>query len=172
MPPSLRRHPTSSAPTSPYSLFPIPSYRLSPHDGAVVLGRLRFIVRFIASSCVFTLATYDLLQQGNLIVRQFRKERPPPLCQRTDATSASLPAKRRTGRGEGRADATSASLPAKWRTGRGEGRADATSASLPAGRRAGRGAGGRDGARPSRPGEDGSRTSCRRGACGRHRPFR
>ena len=75
MPPSLRRHPTSSATTSPYSLFPIPSYRLSPHDGAVVLGRLRFIVRFIASSCVFTLATYDLLQQGNLIVRQFRKER-------------------------------------------------------------------------------------------------
>ena len=27
-------------------------------------------------------------------------------------------------------------------------------------------------ARPSRRGEDGSRTSCRRGACGRHRPFR
>ena len=45
-----------------------------------------------------------------------------------------------------------ASLPAKRRTGRGEGRADATSASLPAGGRTGRGAGGRGGARPSRRG--------------------
>ena len=111
--------------------------RFTPHDGAV-LGRLRFI----ASSCVFILATYDLLQQGNLIVRQFRKEHPPPLCQRADATSASLPAKRRTGRGEGRGG------------GRGGGRTDATER-VPPGEAA-----------------DGSKTSCRRGACGRHRPFR
>ena len=40
------------------------------------------------------------------------------------------------------------------------------------GGRAGRGAGGRDKRVPPGGAADGSRTSCRRGACGRHRPFR
>ena len=87
-------------------------------------------------------------------------------------TRQARPSRRSGGRGGARGGRTRQARPSRRSGGRGGARGGRTRQARPSRRGGGRGEGRTDGARPSRRGEDGSRTSCRRGTCGRRRPFR